>query len=66
MRNSGMTCLPVKQFLSKAASLVTKFERGSEAVYIDEAITLDREAPDLCPPSHHTRSAILSQLARHL
>ena len=58
--------LPVEQLLSEAASLVAKFHQGSETVYIDEAIVIDREALGLSPPSHPTRSAALSQLASHL
>ena len=59
-------CLPVEQLLSRANSLVTKFEEGSETVYIDDAIVLDREALDLCPPGHSTRPTAMSQLAYHL
>lgn len=59
-------CLPVQQLLSKAAFLVTKFERGSETVYIDQAIVLDREVLDLFPLSHPSRSVALGQLATHL
>ena len=58
--------LPVEKLLCKATFLATKFERGRETVYIDDAIVLDREALVLCPPSHPTRSTALSRLASHL
>ena len=66
MESGEMICLPVEHLLSKADSLVTKFKQGGEVVYIDEAIVLDREALDLCHPSHPERSATLTQLASHL
>ena len=50
----------------RAHSLVAKFEQGGGTSYIDEAIVLDREALELCPPGHPERAASLTQLALNL
>ena len=59
-------CLAVHQLLSRAKSLVTRFEVEGERSYIDQAIVLDREALELCPPGHPERDVSLSSLAVHL
>ena len=59
-------CLPVDQLHSQAKSLVAKFKQGGRSSYIDEAIVLDREALELCPPGHPERHVSLSWLALHL
>ena len=58
--------LPVKQLLSQAESLAATFQQGGETRYIDEAIVLDREALDICTPSHPQRSDCLIQLSFHI
>ena len=58
--------LPVKQLHSRAKSLVAKFEQGGGTSYIEEAIDLDREALELCPPGHPKRSVSLVELSIHL
>ena len=55
--------LPVSQLHSRAESLVAKFEQGGGTNYIDEAIVLNREALELCPPGHPRRSISLNDLA---
>ena len=42
------------------------FEQGGETSCIDEAIVLDREALELCPPGHSKRFDSLTQLATDL
>ena len=64
--SSKMMCLPVDQLHSRAKSLVTKFKQEGENSYIDEAIVLDREALELCPPGHPERHISLSLLGVHL
>ena len=64
--SSEMMCLPVDQLHSRADALVAKFEQGGGSSYIDEAIVLDREALELCPPNHPERYASLNQLEIHL
>ena len=59
-------CLAVNQLFSRAISLVAKFEQGGGTNYIDEAIVLDREALELCPPGHLKRAFSLTQLGIHL
>ena len=60
-----MMCLAdVKQLHSEC--LVAKLEQGGGTSYIDEAIALDREALDNCPPGHPQRSVSLNLLAVHL
>ncbi|KAI9567944.1 TPR-like protein [Boletus coccyginus] len=59
-------CLPVEQLHSRAESLAAKFEEGRGRSYIEEAIELDREALQLCPPGHPKRSDSLTRLALHL
>ena len=66
MQSSEIMYLPVEQLHLRAKSLVTKFKQGGRTSYIDDAIVLDRDALELCPPGHHKRSASLSQLAIHL
>ena len=61
-----MTCLPVAQLHSRAKSLVAKFKDGGGRNYMDEAIVLDREALELCPPGHPERYVCLNQLGIHL
>ena len=51
--------LPVEQLHSRAKSLVAKFKQGGGSGYINEAIVLNREALELCPPG-------LIWLANHL
>jgi hypothetical protein len=46
--------------------LVAKFEQGGGTSYIDEAIDLDREAPEHCPPGQPIRSVSLTWFAIHL
>ena len=50
----------------RAESLVAKFKQGGGTSYIDEAIVLDRDALELCPPGHPKRSVSLIHLAVHL
>ena len=57
---------PVEPLHSRAGSLVAEFEQGGGTSYIEGAIDLDREALDLCPPGHPTRSVSLACLAHHL
>ena len=59
-------CLPVKWLQLRAKSLVAKFKQGGGTSYIDEAISLDREALEHCPPGHNKRSVSLTLLAIHL
>ena len=66
MQTSEMTYLPVEQLLLRSESLFAKFEQGGGTSYINEAIDLDREALELCPPGHPMRSFSLSSLAIHL
>ncbi|KAI9566215.1 TPR-like protein [Boletus coccyginus] len=61
-----MMYLPVEQLHSRAASLVAKFEEGGGRSYIEDAIDLDREALELCPPGHPKRSVTLFYLALDL
>jgi CHAT domain-containing protein/tetratricopeptide (TPR) repeat protein len=61
-----MMYLSVKQLHSRAKSLVAKFKQGGGTSCVDEAIDLDREALELCPPGHPKRSASLTCLAVHL
>lgn len=61
-----MTRLPVERLHSKADSLFAKFEQSGEAGYIDQAIILDYEALELCPPGHPKRFVSLTRLAVHL
>ena len=58
--------LPVEQLHSRAQSLVAKFKQGRGSSYMDEAIVLDREALELCPPVHPMRSVSLTWLSIHL
>ena len=57
---------PVEQLHSRAGSLAAKFQQGGGTSYIEEAIALDREALELCPPGHPKRSVALTELACHL
>ncbi|KAI9459001.1 TPR-like protein [Boletus coccyginus] len=50
----------VEQSLSRARSLGTKFREGGGRSCIKEAIALDREALQLCPPGHPKRSDSLA------
>ena len=59
-------CLPVEQLHSRAASLVDRFKQGGGRSYIEEAIDLDREALQLCPPGHPKRHVSLTRLANDL
>ena len=61
-----MTYLPAEQLLARAESLVAKFEQGGETSHIDEAIVLDREVLELCPPGDPQRYVSLTWLAIHL
>ena len=61
-----MMCLPVDQLHSRAEFLVAKFKEGGGDSYIDDAIVLDREALELCPPGHPERHVSLSSLGVHL
>ena len=63
LQSSKMTYLPVKQLHSRADSLSAKFRQGEGTRYIDEAIDLDRQALELCPPGQSERSISLMQLA---
>ena len=55
--------LPVAQLHSQAKFLASKFKHGGGTSYIDEAIVLDREALELCPPRHPKRYVSLERLA---
>jgi CHAT domain-containing protein/tetratricopeptide (TPR) repeat protein len=57
---------PVEQLRSRAESLVAEFKQGGGTSCIDEAIDVDREALELCPPGHPMRSVSLNGLALHL
>ncbi|KAI9458458.1 TPR-like protein [Boletus coccyginus] len=56
----------VNKLHSRAKSLATKFEQGEGRSYIDQAVNLDREALQLCPPGHSKRYVSLMCLACHL
>ena len=58
--------LPVEQLHSRAQSLFSRFEQGGGTHNIDDAIVLDREALELCPPGHSKRSDSLICLGIHL
>ena len=60
-----MTRLPVAELHLRSKSLSSKSEQGGSK-YIDEAINLDRQALELCPPDHHQRPISLMWLAIHL
>ena len=66
VESGEVMCLAVDQLLSRAESLVTRFQEEGERSYIDQAIVLDREALELCPPGHPERDDSLSSLAGHL
>jgi CHAT domain-containing protein/tetratricopeptide (TPR) repeat protein len=66
MQSSEIMYLPVERLHLRANSLVAKFEQGGGTNYIDEAIVLDREALELCPPGHPKRAVSLTSLAIHL
>jgi CHAT domain-containing protein/tetratricopeptide (TPR) repeat protein len=61
-----MTYLSVEQLHSRARSLAAKFKQGGGTNCIDEAIVLDREALELCPPGHPMRVDSVAHLASHL
>ena len=61
-----MMYLPVEQLHSRANSLVATFQHGGGTSCLDEAIVLDREALERCPPGHPKRPVSLTQLAIHL
>jgi CHAT domain-containing protein/tetratricopeptide (TPR) repeat protein len=58
-----MTYLSVDQLHSRASALVAKFKQGGGTSYINEAIVLDREALEFCPPGHPKRHSSLTELA---
>ncbi|KAF8124578.1 CHAT domain-containing protein [Boletus edulis] len=61
-----VTYLAVQQLHSQGKFLADQFKRGRGTSCIDEAIILDREALELCPPSHPMRPVSLTSLATHL
>jgi CHAT domain-containing protein/tetratricopeptide (TPR) repeat protein len=61
-----MMYLPVEQLHLRAKSLIAKFEQGGGTICVDEAINLDREALERCPPGHPKRHVSLIWLAIHL
>ena len=63
MQSSKMMCLPVLRLHSRAKFLAARFEQGGGTGYIDEAIDLDRQALEHCPPGHPKRPVSLSWLA---
>ena len=65
-QSNEITYLPVNQLHLRAHSLVAKFEQGGGSNHIDEAIILDREALELCPPGHPQRAVSVAWLAIHL
>ena len=65
MQSSEIIYLPVTRLNLRAESLVTRFKQGEGTNYIDEAIVLDREALELCPPGHPKRHVSLNRLAIH-
>ena len=59
--------LPVEALHTRANALVADFEGGNETTdCIEQAIVLDREALEICPPGHPLRSRTSDQLAYHL
>ena len=66
MQSREMMYLPAEQLHPLAEYLVAKFKQGGGTNYIDEAIVLDREVLELCPPGHPMRSVSLIGLAIHL
>ena len=58
--------LPVHWLHLRAKYFVVMFKNGGGTGYIDEAINLDREALEHCPPGHRKRSVSLTWLALHL
>jgi CHAT domain-containing protein/tetratricopeptide (TPR) repeat protein len=68
MQSSEMMYPPVVwlHLNSRALSLVAMFKQGGGTSYIDEAIAVDRDAVQLCPPGHPMRSVSLTRLAVHL
>ena len=64
---SGLTCLQVEALHTRANTLVANFQGGNGTTdSIDEAILLDREALEFCPPGHPLRVDASDQLAHHL
>ncbi|KAI9567924.1 CHAT domain-containing protein [Boletus coccyginus] len=66
LRQSSLIAAQPLLLHSRAESLATKFEEGGGRSYIEEAIALDREALQHCPPGHPKRSDPLTYLAQHL
>ena len=66
MQSSEMMSPPVVQLFSLAISLVAQWKGGEGTSYIDEAIVLDYEALELCPPGRPERASSLTLLAIHL
>ena len=58
--------LSVEQLTSRSDLLFAKFEQEGGTNHVDEAIVLDREALELCPPGHPERPFSLNRLATHL
>jgi hypothetical protein len=58
--------MPVEWLHSRTESLSARFQQGGGTSYIDEAMDLDREALELCPPGHPELSVSLTFLAIHL
>ncbi|KAI9567891.1 TPR-like protein [Boletus coccyginus] len=56
----------LEQLHSRAESLASVFREGGGRSYIEEAIALDREALQLCPPGHPKRPYSLTCLTLHL
>ena len=64
--NSEIVCLLVDLLHSQAEALADEFKQGGETNHIDEAIVLDGEALELCPPGHPERYVSLNWLGLHL
>ncbi|KAI9567903.1 CHAT domain-containing protein [Boletus coccyginus] len=56
----------IQKLHSRAEPLAVEFKQGGEGSCIEEAIDLDREALQLCPPGHPRRLVSLTYLACHL
>lgn len=52
MQRSELMYLPVNWLHVWAVDHIIKFQKGGGTGYINEAINLDREALELCPPGH--------------
>jgi hypothetical protein len=62
----GEATVSVDQILAQAESTFAKFEKGDGTDHISEAIVLDCQALDRCPPGHRQRWSSLTRLSIHI